>query len=45
MAKKITKTGKVIYKYSNKEMAKILVEIAKIDNHDIRLSLIEKLGL
>ena len=45
MAKKITKTGKTIYEFTKKEMVQILVDIAKIDDKELRLSLISKLGV
>ncbi|WP_300977422.1 hypothetical protein [Flavobacterium sp.] len=45
MAKKITKTGKTIYKFTKKEMVQILADIAKIEDKELRLSLISKLGV
>jgi hypothetical protein len=45
MAKKITKTGKTIHKFTKKEMVQILADIAKIEDKELRLSLISKLGV
>ncbi len=45
MAKKITKKGKTIYKFSKREMVQILADIARIDDKELRLSLIQKLEL
>lgn len=45
MAKKITKSGKTIYKFKKREMVQILLDVARIEDKELRLSLINKLDV
>lgn len=45
MKKVVTKKGKLCYRYTAKELVKVLALVNKIEDKELRLSIISKLGI